>query len=391
VEFSTLVQFSRLVSDSSTSEGISTLLGRTVVEKCGAFHALVYGTSDNGDFTLLASHGGCDIDPAGIDLNGVWSLGGLRTAVVNVCGDRGYGCRAFPLISESGLFGALLILYSESHPPNEAQWTLVEGLTELTAISLNKTYQHQKLQKAFDDLRVSQDALVRSEKFRALGQMSAGIAHDLKNLLSPLLLYTDLIRDSAGVSKEVLHMAERMERILTRGLETVERLRDFSRQSEETDTAPADLNLLVHEAIEISKPRLSPIQLSLKLGNPPVVLIRPADCVTAIVNLLFNAVDALEGNGAITVSTGSSDGGAWVEVADTGHGMTAEVKSRILEPFFTTKGDAGTGLGVPIVYAFTQRHGGRLDIESEPGQGAKFRMWFPAAAQDRRSPHQTNS
>jgi signal transduction histidine kinase len=102
--------------------------------------------------------------------------------------------------------------------------------------------------------------------------------------------------------------------------------------------------------------------------------------VTAIVNLVFNAVDALQGKGTITVSSGSSEGGGWIEVADDGPGITPEIKARILEPFFTTKGDLGTGLGVPIVYAFTQRHGGKFEIESEPGRGARFKMWFPASS-----------
>src|SRR5262249_48705014 len=159
----------------------------------------------------------------------------------------------------------------------------------LTAISLNKTYQHQKLQKAYDDLRVSQDTLIRTEKFRALGQMSAGIAHDLKNILNPLLLYTDVIRDAAGDRGEVLEVADRIERILNRGLQTVERLRDFSRQSpEETEAVPTDLNTMAQESIEISKPRLSGIELVVELGSPPTALIRPADCVTAVVNLILN-------------------------------------------------------------------------------------------------------
>jgi len=379
VKSSTLVQFSKLVSDSKTSEGIFSLLARTVVDECEAFHALVFGTTDNGDFMLLSSYGACELQPSLLDLEGAGSIAELTTAVVKVCSDRGYGVRAIPLISDTGLFGALVVLYLQSHPLDDEHWTLVEGLTELTAISFNKTYQHQKLQKAFDDLRASQDALVRTEKLRALGEMSAGIAHDLKNLLNPLLLYTDLIRDAAGNREQVIDSLERVDRILGRGLETVERLRDFSRQSsDETEAIPTDLNAMVREAVEISKARLNRIDLVVGLGAPPPVLIRPADCVTAIVNLLFNAVDALEGRGTITVLTGSADGGAWVEVRDNGPGMAPEIKSRILEPLFTTKGDRGTGLGLPIVYAFTQRYGGRLEIESDPGQGARFRMWFPA-------------
>jgi signal transduction histidine kinase len=381
VEFSTLVRFSKLVSDSTTSEGIFSLLGQTVVEKSGALHALVFGTSDTGDFAVLSSYGSCDeAKLKTLDLEGVCSVAELRAAVMKSCSQQGYVFRVFPLISEAQLFGALIVLCDEAHPVTARQWTLIEGLTELTAISLNKTYQHQKLQQAFDDLRISQDALIRTEKFRALGQMSAGVAHDLKNLLNPLLLYSDIIRDAAGNADEVLDISQRMDRILTRGLETVERLRDFSRQlPEDAEAVPSDLNAMVHEAVSISRPRFDRTELVLQLGSPPTVLIRPADCVTAIVNLLFNAMDALEGKGAITVRTGESDGGGWIEVQDNGPGIPEAIKTRILEPFFTTKGNLGTGLGVPIVYTFTQRHGGRLEIESEPGHGAKFRMWFPAA------------
>jgi signal transduction histidine kinase len=379
VAFSTLVEFSKLVSDSATSDAVFSLLAKTVVEKCGAFHALVFGTSDNGDFALLSSHGACeDSDVMRLELDGVCSIAELRASVNKACSHRGYHFQALPLISDAGLFGAIIVLYSEAQGLDQEHWKLVEGLTELTAISLNKTYQHQKLQKAFDDLRISQEALIRTEKFRALGQMSAGIAHDLKNLLNPLQLYIDLIRDVAGSRDEVLEISERLDRILTRGLETVERLRDFSRQSsDEAEAVPTDLNVMVREAVEICKPRLAGIELVAQLGTPPLTLIRPADCVTAIVNLLFNAVDALQGKGTIRVLTGSTNSGAWVEVADNGPGIPIEIKSRILEPFFTTKGEAGTGLGMSIVYAFTQRHGGRLEIESELGEGARFRMWFP--------------
>ena len=381
VEFSTLVQFSKLVSDSATSEAVFSLLAETVVEKCGAAHALVFGTSGSGDFALLSSYGSCTPQDVGaLDLAGVGSVAELRNTIMKACRERGYETRALPLISEAGLFGALVVLYSESHPLNERQWTLIDGLTELTAISLNKTYQHQKLQKAFDDLRASQDALIRTEKFRALGQMSAGIAHDLKNILNPLVLYADHLRDEAGNRDEVLQVAERMDQILVRGLETVDRVREFSCQSgEESEAAPTDLNSTVQEAVEISKPKLSGLKLVLELGTPPLIFVRTADCVTAIVNLLLNAADALGGDGVITVRTGSSGGGGWIEIADNGPGIPPEIKNRILEPFFTTKGQVGTGLGLSIVYAFTQRHGGQLDIESEPGQGAKFRMWFPAS------------
>jgi signal transduction histidine kinase len=379
VPFGTLVRFTKLVSDSSSVENIFSVLGQTVVETGHASHALVFGTTETGEFKLLTSHGGCDPVRLGrIDLQGVGSLSELTLAVTSACDYADYAMRAIPLISEAGLFGALIVVYAKSQPLDDTQWTLVEGLTELTAISLNKAYQRQRLQKAYDDLRASQETLVRTEKLRALGEMSAGIAHDVKNLLSPLLLYNDEIRDVAGNRDEVLELTALIERVLERGLATVERLRDFSRQSPETDEdQTVDLNSLVREAVEISKPKAGRIQFVLNLRELPAVRLRASECVTAIVNLIFNAADALQGTGAITMRTGEIDGGAFVEVEDDGPGIPPEVKGRILEPFFTTKGDRGTGLGVPLVYAFTQRYGGRLDIESEVGQGARFRMWFP--------------
>jgi signal transduction histidine kinase len=349
------------------------------VDICGGFHALVFGTDDEGDFRVLSSYGGCTLELSSLNLLGVDSLAELRVAVMKMCEEKGYSFRAFPLISDAGLFGAVGVLYTESADPDGENWRLIEGLTELTAISLSKTYQHQKLQKAFDDLRASQDALVRTEKLRALGQMSAGIAHDLKNLLNPLQLYTDHMRDAAGNREETLETLGLMDRVLTRGLETVERLRDFSRVTpEESEASPTELDVVVREAVEISKPKLAASKLILELGSPPAVLVRQADCVTAIVNLLFNAVDATQGRGKITVRTGISDGGSWVEVEDDGPGIPAAIREKIREPLFTTKGKQGTGLGVPIVDAFAHKHQGRLDIESDPGHGARFRIWFPA-------------
>ena len=356
---------------------MSALLAEAVVDKCGAFHALVAGTDDAGEFNVLSSYGSCKLDLEVLDLNGVASVAELRDAVMKICKERGYHFRALPLISDAGLFGAVGVLYLESHPPTERGWTLIEGLTELTAISLNKAYQHQKLQQAFDDLRASQDALVRSERFRALGEMSAGIAHDLKNLLNPLQLYTDYLKDVADKPEEVLETAKRLDRVVNRGLETVERLRSFSRSSEETESVGTDLNAMAREAVEISKAKLASVDLVLELGTPSSVLVRPADCVTAIMNLIFNAVDAVKGKGKINLRTGASDGGSWIEVEDNGPGIPEEIRNRIMEPLFTTKGNQGTGLGLPIVLAFTQKHGGRLDIESEPSHGAIFRMWFP--------------
>jgi signal transduction histidine kinase len=108
--------------------------------------------------------------------------------------------------------------------------------------------------------------------------------------------------------------------------------------------------------------------------------------VAALLNLVSNAIDAIQAldegaeGGTVTVSTGASDGGAWVRVHDDGPGIPEEIQGRIFEPFFTTKGTEGTGLGLAIVYAFVRRHGGKLTLDSAPGKGTAFTLWFPAAS-----------
>jgi signal transduction histidine kinase len=244
-----------------------------------------------------------------------------------------------------------------------------------------------------EELRASQEALARSSKLRALGQMAAGISHDLKNILNPLSLHLQLLKRAVarGDKAEADESLADMDQILRRGVQTIERLRDFSRQSPESRAELCDVNRLAHEAAEIAKPRMAsrPGWLSVRedLGAPPSVMARSGELVSAIVNLVVNAIDALspaEGadagpakEGIIMIRTGESRGGAWIEVSDNGPGMTPEVEHRVFDPFFTTKGQDGTGLGLAMVYACVQRHGGSIALETGPGKGARFTLWLP--------------
>jgi signal transduction histidine kinase len=174
-----------------------------------------------------------------------------------------------------------------------------------------------------------------------------------------------------------------MERVLQRGVDTVERLRHFSRQAPETARSEADLNVLLREALEICGPRLRsqaravPLQVKEELGDPPPVLVQASEVMNAILNLIVNAIDAMTAGGVITVRTGASAEAAFVQIEDNGPGIPAEMEGRIFEPFFTTKGREGTGLGLSMVYALMQRHGGRVTMDNRPGEGVRFTLWFP--------------
>jgi signal transduction histidine kinase len=275
-------------------------------------------------------------------------------------------------------------LFTGTEAPSSARLELARGLADLAAISLEKSAQFAELTKAYDELRASREVLARTEKLRALGQMAAGVSHDLKNVCSPLSLHLQLVqralkRQDIG---EATESVEEMRAIIARMVEMLERLRGFSRQQPDTRAGAVELNALVHEAIELSKPRMSsrggPLcKIVEELGAPPPVLARPGDLVPAFVNLVVNSMDAMRDGGTITIRTGELRGGGWVEVRDTGPGMTKEIQERVFEPFFTTKGDEGTGLGLAMVYATVQRYGGTVSLDTAPGKGAAFTIWLP--------------
>ncbi|MCK6589034.1 MAG: hybrid sensor histidine kinase/response regulator [Polyangiaceae bacterium] len=237
-----------------------------------------------------------------------------------------------------------------------------------------------------DKLLASEETLRKTEKLRSLGKMAAGLSHDLKNVCNPLALHIQVIRRSLkrGNTADALESVEEMDQVLKRALEMLERLRDFSRQAPEKKAEVVDLNHIAHEAAELAKPRMASggRRMSViheEFGSPPPVLGHAGEIVSAVVNLVVNAIDALKEGGTITVRTGEEDGKAIVSVEDDGPGITPEMQHRIFEPFFTTKGQEGTGLGLAMVFACMQRHGGTIALKSAPGEGARFTLSFPPA------------
>jgi signal transduction histidine kinase len=307
----------------------------------------------------------------------------LGERLLGACAGRFAEVRTLPMMSGGDLFGALVLFYDAPVALREEAETLVD----LASISLGKARQYAELSRSYSELRASRAVLERTEKLRALGEMAAGISHDLKNILNPLTLHLQLLerilkRGQPGAEDAIAEMKH----VVHRGVETLDRLREFSRQAPERRMERVLLDALAHEALELSRPRISSarrargIRLVEELGSPPAIHARPAELVTSLLNVISNAIDALVDGGTVTVSTGASDGGAWVRVHDDGPGIPEAVRARIYEPFFTTKGATeGTGLGLAMVYAFVQRHGGKLTLDTAVGKGTTFTIWFPAA------------
>ncbi len=239
-----------------------------------------------------------------------------------------------------------------------------------------------------EQLQRAQDALLRSEKLHALGQMAAGIAHDLTNLLSPLDARLELLEPArAAASKqspaEARDNISQMRSIVERGVQTIQRLQGFSRQSSEATQESVALNRVAQEALALARSRMAshshPCLLQEQLGTPPPIRGSFSELLAAVVHLIGNSLDAMPHGGTITVRTEDEKGEALLQVIDDGPGIPPEVKQHLFEPFFTTKGEAGTGLGLAMVCGTVARHGGVVSLDTEPGQGARFSLKFPAA------------
>jgi nitrogen fixation negative regulator NifL len=249
----------------------------------------------------------------------------------------------------------------------------------------------QFLERALQELRAAHDQVVQQERLRALGTMASGIAHDFNNALAAILGFTELLchrPETLADTKKTLRYLQMINTAAQDAGIVVNRLREFYRQRDEGEVfAPVDLNKLIEQAVSLTQPKWKnqaeakgvTIQVVTEFERIRPVAGSEADLREALTNLIFNAVDAMPQGGTITVRTRSANSRVIMEVADTGVGMTEEVRQRCLEPFFTTKGDRGTGLGLSMVYGILQRHQGSVEIETAPGKGTTFRLSLPAA------------
>ncbi len=273
---------------------------------------------------------------------------------------------------------------------NFAQRERAEAALEMTSDELR--VRNADLLAALAELKSTQQQIIQQERLRALGQMASGIAHDFNNALVPILGFCELLQLSPDILADKKKSATYLETIRIAAQDAasvVGRLREFYRANEEHEKfSPVDLSKLVEQAINLTKPKWkdqaqaagATVRVVPELSTvPPIAGEEPA-LRELLTNLIFNAVDAMPDGGIITIRTRRDGGRVVLEVADTGTGMSEEVRRRCLEPFFSTKGERGTGLGLSMVFGIVQRHGGEIDIRSAVGKGTTFVITFPPQA-----------
>jgi PAS domain S-box-containing protein len=298
-----------------------------------------------------------------------------------------------PILVESQVFGVLICARGGANAFSSGECEFLRQASEHTALASHQAQLYTALQRAYDDLRQTQHQVMQQERLRALGQMASGIAHDINNAISPMALYTEsLLEYEPQLTERGRKQLEIIQRAVDDVAQTVARMGEFYRTREpESALSPVDLNLLAEQVIDLTRARWSDMAhqrgavIELKLDQdpdlPPIAGVQ-SQIRDALVNLVFNAADAMPLGGTLTIRTRVTNSGhmktVLVEVIDTGVGMDEDTRRRCLEPFFTTKGARGTGLGLPMVYGVAQRHGASLEIDSEPGKGTTMRLVFSA-------------
>ncbi len=302
---------------------------------------------------------------------------------------------ASPLQVESIVFGALIVARTAPQAFSSGECEFLRQLSEHVALASHQSQLHTALQQAYDDLRQTQEAVIQQERLRSLGQMASGIAHDINNALTPVALYTELLlHTEPNLSPAGRGKLEIVQRAIDDAAQTIARMSEFYRKRDtQLNLTAIDANVVVRQVLDLTQARwrdmpqqrgdVFEMRTELAEGLPAILGVE-SELREALTNLVFNAVDAMPSGGIITLRTRAGISGVSeavdIEVADNGVGMDEATQQRCLEPFFTTKGERGTGLGLAMVYGAVQRHGADMKIESAPGQGTLVRLTFTATA-----------
>jgi signal transduction histidine kinase len=244
-----------------------------------------------------------------------------------------------------------------------------------------------RLRSAMEDLRTTQNRVVEGETLRAMGQMASGMAHHVNNLLAVISGRTQLLLVRASTQADMRRPLEIIQQAAFDAADVVRRVLGFASMQPAPPAAAVDLDEIVREVVELTRPRWHDealrravtIDVDLALGARACVAGEAPGLREVVMNLIFNAIEALPEGGTIRLSTWAADDWIFCAVADNGVGMDEAVRRRALEAFFTTKGPQATGLGLSVAHSILQRHGGELSLRPNDGKGTVVTLRLPRA------------
>jgi PAS domain S-box-containing protein len=238
--------------------------------------------------------------------------------------------------------------------------------------------------KDITERKKMEEQLLQAEKLRALAEMASGVAHDFNNALASILGNAQLLLHTVE-DEEVKESLKVIEKVAKDSAQTVRRLQDFTRKRVHQELFSVDINSIIKDSIEITKPKWKDevqsrgvhIEIVSNLREIPPVSGSASELREVITNMIFNAIEAMPEGGKIEIQTFQKRKKAFIQISDTGIGITEEVRKKIFEPFFTTKPFSNTGLGLSMSYGIIKRFGGEIEVESKVGHGTTFTIILP--------------
>jgi signal transduction histidine kinase len=246
----------------------------------------------------------------------------------------------------------------------------------------------RRLEEALAELAETQKLTIQQERLRAMGQMASGIVHDFNNALSPILSISEVLTTFPEMAQDKKRLQSYLNTLSTAAQDAkavVRRLREFYRHHRDEPFKPVNVNRVIEEVIALTQPKWKDvalgrgvtIRIKMDLKDICPVMGSESELREAIMNLVLNAVDAMDKDGTITLRTYQDSRQVFLEVVDTGTGMSKEVQERCFDIFFTTKNERGTGLGLSMVLGAVEKHSGKIDVESKLGVGTRFTIRLP--------------
>ena len=305
----------------------------------------------------------------------------------------GLDCRsgiAVPLVNQGRVSGAVLIGDQQAERFTENDLRVLRSIGEQAALAVRNAQLHEELRRYARELEArvetrtaalqeANERLRRAEKLAAMGTLAAGIAHEVNNPLQPVLMSLEMtlenLDEGLPVDRELLDVAEREVRRIQR---LIARLLDFARP-DRLGVVALDLNDLINEVLALAGKQLQHANVSVITDLVPLPMIsgNSDQLKQVVLNLVVNAMQSMSTGGRLSLRTFRQGGETALSIADTGNGIPAEAMPHLFDPFFTTKAN-GTGLGLAVSYQIIEAHGGRIEVQSAPGEGSEFIIWLPS-------------
>ena len=272
--------------------------------------------------------------------------------------------------------------------------SMLVDITEQKKAERELQLSNARLEETLSALTETQQQIVQQERLRALGQMASGVAHDFNNLLTPIVGYSELLLTSPQHLGDQDTVERYVRLINTAGQDAanvVKNLREFYREHDSReDFVPIALGELIQQAISLTQAKWKDqaqaggktITIETDFNPVPPVCGSQTQLREVLINLIINATDAITSDGTITLRVYADGAQVALDVADTGSGMTEGVRRQCLDPFFTTKGSVGTGLGLATAAGAIRRHGGSIDVATKEGEGTTFTIRIPIHADE---------